>query len=110
MITASVSYGDYFAFHVDAEESASVWTCTCDSNGFPQVAADGHSPNCFKACNCTWGTFPLSLPLVLNFHLLNFTCSFLGTFNTIFPQQLTSYFKIGFVSQFFPISIIFWSS
>ncbi|XP_014494346.1 receptor-like serine/threonine-protein kinase NCRK [Vigna radiata var. radiata] len=42
--------------HSDAEESASVWKCICDSNGFPQVAADGHSPNCFKACNCTWGT------------------------------------------------------
>ncbi|KAL5169903.1 Receptor-like serine/threonine-protein kinase NCRK [Glycine soja] len=41
----------------DSEESASVWTCVCDSNGFPQVAADGHSSNCFNACNCTWGTF-----------------------------------------------------
>ncbi|CAJ1979284.1 unnamed protein product [Sphenostylis stenocarpa] len=42
--------------HSDAEESASIWTCICDSNGFPQVAADDHSPNCFNACNCTWGT------------------------------------------------------
>ncbi|XP_027345316.1 receptor-like serine/threonine-protein kinase NCRK isoform X2 [Abrus precatorius] len=42
--------------HSDAEESASAWTCICDPNGFPQVAADGHSPNCFNACNCTWGT------------------------------------------------------
>lgn len=83
MITASVLYGDCFSFHVDAEESASVWKCICDSNGFPQVAADGHSPNCFKACNCTWGTFPLSLLLVLNFHLLNFTCSLFNTFFSI---------------------------
>ncbi|ESW04270.1 hypothetical protein PHAVU_011G081200 [Phaseolus vulgaris] len=42
--------------HSDADESASIWTCICASNGFPQVAADGHSPNCFNACNCTWGT------------------------------------------------------
>ncbi|XP_020214316.1 receptor-like serine/threonine-protein kinase NCRK [Cajanus cajan] len=46
--------------HSDAEESASVWTCICDPNGFPRVAADGHSPNCFNACNCTWGT--VSMP------------------------------------------------
>ncbi|KAG4979846.1 hypothetical protein JHK85_033804 [Glycine max] len=42
--------------HSDSEESASVWTCVCDSNGFPQVAADGRSSNCFSTCNCTWGT------------------------------------------------------
>ncbi|KAK7404750.1 hypothetical protein VNO78_05706 [Psophocarpus tetragonolobus] len=40
----------------DAEESESEWTCICDSNGYPQVAVDGHSPNCFNGCNCTWGS------------------------------------------------------
>ncbi|CAL0332293.1 unnamed protein product [Lupinus luteus] len=44
--------------HSDAKESSSKWTCICDRNGFPKVAADGHSNNCFKSCNCTWGTFP----------------------------------------------------
>ncbi|KAI9075091.1 hypothetical protein K1719_042939 [Acacia pycnantha] len=40
----------------DAKESESIWTCICDPNGFPKVAEDGHSPNCFTACNCTWGS------------------------------------------------------
>ncbi|KAK7262291.1 hypothetical protein RJT34_29857 [Clitoria ternatea] len=53
--------------HSDAEESASIWTCICDPNGFPQVAADGHSPNCFNACNCTWGT--VSTPVGLKKHV-----------------------------------------
>ena len=44
----------------DAEESASIWTCMCDANGFPGVVADGYSPNCFTACNCTWGTLSTS--------------------------------------------------
>ncbi|KAK7312580.1 hypothetical protein VNO77_36535 [Canavalia gladiata] len=44
----------------DVEERRTVWTCICDPNGFPQVAADGHSPSCFNACNCTWGT--VSMP------------------------------------------------
>ncbi|KAF7823379.1 Receptor-like serine/threonine-protein kinase NCRK [Senna tora] len=39
----------------NAEENASMWTCLCDPNGFPNVGADNHSPNCFSACNCTWG-------------------------------------------------------
>ncbi|WVZ00169.1 hypothetical protein V8G54_026238 [Vigna mungo] len=47
--------------HSDAEESASIWTCLCDSNGFPQVSADGHNLHCFDACNCTWG--PIKMPL-----------------------------------------------
>ncbi|KAL9322758.1 hypothetical protein ACSQ67_010811 [Phaseolus vulgaris] len=47
--------------HSDAEESASIWTCLCDSNGFPEVSADGHNLNCFKACNCTWGTVRMPL-------------------------------------------------
>ena len=38
-----------FGFHANFEESASIWTCVCDSNGFPQVAADGHNSNCFNA-------------------------------------------------------------
>ncbi|KAL2328592.1 hypothetical protein Fmac_022019 [Flemingia macrophylla] len=46
--------------HSDAKESASVWTCICDPNGFPRVAEDGHSPNCFNTCNCTWGA--VSMP------------------------------------------------
>ncbi|KAG4958440.1 hypothetical protein JHK87_035073 [Glycine soja] len=32
--------------YVNSEESAFVWTCVSDSNGFPQVVADGHSFNC----------------------------------------------------------------
>ncbi|XP_019413753.1 PREDICTED: receptor-like serine/threonine-protein kinase NCRK isoform X6 [Lupinus angustifolius] len=47
--------------HPDAEESASIWTCICDPDGFPEVAADGHSPKCFTACNCSWGT--VSMPI-----------------------------------------------
>ncbi|BAT91980.1 Receptor-like serine/threonine-protein [Vigna angularis] len=47
--------------HSDAEQSASIWTCLCDSNGFPEVSADGHNLNCFDACNCTWGS--LRMPL-----------------------------------------------
>ncbi|KAE9585763.1 putative protein kinase RLK-Pelle-RLCK-XVI family [Lupinus albus] len=47
--------------HSDAKESASKWTCICDPNGFPKVAADGHSNNCFKSCNCTWGTIRMPL-------------------------------------------------
>ncbi|XP_019413749.1 PREDICTED: receptor-like serine/threonine-protein kinase NCRK isoform X2 [Lupinus angustifolius] len=43
------------------EESASIWTCICDPDGFPEVAADGHSPKCFTACNCSWGT--VSMPI-----------------------------------------------
>ncbi|KAK7324929.1 hypothetical protein VNO77_28881 [Canavalia gladiata] len=42
--------------HSDAEEGASIWTCICDPDGFPEVTADGHNLNCFSACNCTWGT------------------------------------------------------
>ncbi|XP_020232620.1 receptor-like serine/threonine-protein kinase NCRK isoform X2 [Cajanus cajan] len=42
--------------HSDSEESASIWTCKCDPNGFPKVTADGHNLNCFNACRCTWGT------------------------------------------------------
>ncbi|XP_028807985.1 receptor-like serine/threonine-protein kinase NCRK isoform X2 [Neltuma alba] len=44
----------------DAKESASIWTCMCDPNGFPKVAADEHGPNCFTACNCTWGSLTMS--------------------------------------------------
>lgn len=47
--------------HSDPEEGASIWTCICDPNGFPEVAADGNSSNCFHACNCTWGTVSTSL-------------------------------------------------
>ncbi|KAK7257692.1 hypothetical protein RIF29_31849 [Crotalaria pallida] len=47
--------------HSDTEESASIWTCICDPDGFPKVAAVGHSPKCFTACNCTWGTASTSL-------------------------------------------------
>ncbi|TKY48541.1 Receptor serine/threonine-protein kinase NCRK [Spatholobus suberectus] len=47
--------------HSDAEESASIWTCICDPNGFPKVTADGHNLNCFNACNCTWGTVRMPL-------------------------------------------------
>ncbi|WJX74292.1 hypothetical protein P8452_57962 [Trifolium repens] len=42
-------------------ETASIWTCICDSNGFPEVAAGSHNPNCFIACNCIWGTAKMSL-------------------------------------------------
>ncbi|XP_073222669.1 receptor-like serine/threonine-protein kinase NCRK isoform X2 [Cicer arietinum] len=42
--------------HSDAEENASIWTCICNPNGFPEVAAGSHNPNCFIACNCIWGT------------------------------------------------------
>ncbi|WJX50205.1 hypothetical protein P8452_36540 [Trifolium repens] len=42
--------------HSDSEGGASIWTCICDPDGFPYVAEDGHSSNCFHACNCTWGT------------------------------------------------------
>ncbi|XP_058773978.1 receptor-like serine/threonine-protein kinase NCRK [Vicia villosa] len=42
-------------------ESASIWTCICDSNGFPEVATDIDNPNCFIACNCIWGTAKMSL-------------------------------------------------
>ncbi|KAF1896798.1 hypothetical protein Lal_00034499 [Lupinus albus] len=44
-----------------SEESASIWICICDRDGFPRVAADGHSPKCFTACNCTSGTVSMSL-------------------------------------------------
>ncbi|XP_054793176.1 receptor-like serine/threonine-protein kinase NCRK [Prosopis cineraria] len=44
----------------DAKESGSKWTCICDPNGFPKVAVDGHSPHCFTACKCTWGSLPMS--------------------------------------------------
>ncbi|XP_058729775.1 receptor-like serine/threonine-protein kinase NCRK [Vicia villosa] len=47
--------------HSDSEEDASIWTCICGPNGFPQVAEDGHSAMCFHACNCTWGTVSTSL-------------------------------------------------
>ncbi|KAE9593188.1 putative protein kinase RLK-Pelle-RLCK-XVI family [Lupinus albus] len=47
--------------HSDAEQSASIWTCICDPDGFPQVEADGHSPKCFSACNCNWGDVSTSL-------------------------------------------------
>ncbi|KAK7402114.1 hypothetical protein VNO78_14127 [Psophocarpus tetragonolobus] len=47
--------------HSDAEESASIWTCECDRNGFPKVTADGHNLTCFNACNCTWGTIRMPL-------------------------------------------------
>ncbi|RDX66558.1 Receptor-like serine/threonine-protein kinase NCRK, partial [Mucuna pruriens] len=47
--------------HSDAEESASIWTCECDPNGFPKVTADGHNLDCFSACNCTWGTVRMPL-------------------------------------------------
>ncbi|KAI4334379.1 hypothetical protein L6164_019079 [Bauhinia variegata] len=46
--------------HSDGGKSASIWTCTCDPNGFPTVAADGQSPTCFTSCNCTWGTLNAS--------------------------------------------------
>ncbi|MED6144734.1 hypothetical protein PIB30_018206 [Stylosanthes scabra] len=39
----------------DAADNESIWTCICDSNGFPKVAAGGHGSSCFKSCNCTWG-------------------------------------------------------
>ncbi|GAU36962.1 hypothetical protein TSUD_57400, partial [Trifolium subterraneum] len=42
--------------HSDSEGGASIWICICDPDGFPHVAEDGHSSNCFRACNCTWGT------------------------------------------------------
>ncbi|KAK7261337.1 hypothetical protein RIF29_27646 [Crotalaria pallida] len=42
--------------HSDAEKGATIWTCTCAPNGIPKVAAGGHTTNCFKSCNCTWGT------------------------------------------------------
>ncbi|KAM1149103.1 hypothetical protein ACFX13_030381 [Malus domestica] len=35
--------------------SNTTWTCICAANGLPKVAADGHDPNCFTACNCTYG-------------------------------------------------------
>ncbi|KAF1899309.1 hypothetical protein Lal_00019437 [Lupinus albus] len=47
--------------HSDAEESASIRTCICDPDRFPEVAADGDSPKCFTACNCTWGTVSMSI-------------------------------------------------
>lgn len=59
-----------FAFDV---EGASIWTCICDPNGFPQVAEDGHSPKCFHACNCTWGILLfLSFALILNFNIKSY--------------------------------------
>ncbi|KAK7272161.1 hypothetical protein RJT34_28592 [Clitoria ternatea] len=42
--------------HSDSEESAIIWTCICDPNGFPIVTAVGHNLHCFNACNCIWGT------------------------------------------------------
>ncbi|KAL1345470.1 receptor-like serine/threonine-protein kinase NCRK isoform X1 [Arachis hypogaea] len=47
--------------HSDAEDSESSWTCICDTNGFPKVAAGGHSSSCFKSCNCTWGSKSVAL-------------------------------------------------
>ncbi|KAI4322281.1 hypothetical protein L6164_021992 [Bauhinia variegata] len=69
--------------HSDGGESATMWTCTCDPNGFPTVAADGHSPNCFTACNCTWGTLStspgskkhLSSKIVVVILLTSFICT-----------------------------------
>ncbi|CAK8536221.1 unnamed protein product [Lathyrus sativus] len=42
-------------------ESASIWTCICDTNGLPEVATDSHNLNCFIACNCISGTAKMSL-------------------------------------------------
>lgn len=54
-----------FAFDVDAgSNSNATWTCICAANALPKVAADGHDPNCFTACNCTYGTYSLSLSLL----------------------------------------------
>lgn len=47
--------------NVDAKERGSLWTCLCGPDGFPKVAVGGHNPNCFNACDCTWGIFLLSL-------------------------------------------------
>ncbi|KAJ7981016.1 Protein kinase family protein [Quillaja saponaria] len=44
----------------DAGGSGSIWTCICDANGFPKVAAAGRNPNCFTACNCTLGNLSIA--------------------------------------------------
>ncbi|XP_048444881.1 receptor-like serine/threonine-protein kinase NCRK isoform X1 [Pyrus x bretschneideri] len=42
--------------------SNTTWTCICAANGLPKVAADGHDPNCFTACNCTYGSLNAAQP------------------------------------------------
>ncbi|KAM1342216.1 hypothetical protein ACFX2F_006566 [Malus domestica] len=42
--------------------SNTTWTCICAANGLPKVTADGHDPNCFTACNCTYGSLNAAKP------------------------------------------------
>ncbi|KAL6195793.1 hypothetical protein ACLB2K_031411 [Fragaria x ananassa] len=64
----SVSFNGNWSYTLESNCSASCncsqddgsgdskWTCVCDANGLPKVAADGHNTNCFTACNCTSGS------------------------------------------------------